>query len=127
MKLTKMLSKIKNSKIALKYQKIHQIPFIPVIELAVGVILLAFLLGLIGLGKNYRIGLLFGLVNICTAFQIGHLISKRNLSKWWSLFFPIAFALTVLAYYANYNYFFSGIYLLVTLLGIAHQQNKIYR
>lgn len=119
-KIKQLIERYNNSKFG-------KLKFLPIVYLTLGIILVSLLVGLIGLPKVWRIGLIFGAMNFAIAFYIGKFITKTDLPKWWSLFLPVVFAVFVFLRYTDYNYFFSGLYLLITWLGMNHQARNIYR
>lgn len=114
------LNKFKNSKL----MKINYMPIVIAIFIT---LLIEILLGLIGFPKVWRLGLLFGLVNFFLAFFIGKYIAQKKISLVWSLLFPLVFAGLIFVHYASYNYFFAGIYLVISLLGYYQERSIIYR
>lgn len=86
-------------------------------------VILAFVLRLFGLKVPLRVGYIFVGLNFLISYFIGYWIKKENINLFWFLFWPLLFAVTVFVRYADYNYFFSLIYLLISALGYNYQSN----
>lgn len=64
----------------------------------------------------HRVVWLFLVINSLANVVIGYYLAKVQ-AKWWYLFvFPLVFMLSVLLYFAKYNYFLAPAYLLLALI-----------
>ncbi|MFD1431824.1 hypothetical protein [Lacticaseibacillus yichunensis] len=63
-----------------------------------------------------RVFVLFILIDMSLALWIGRTIKKHHLKLWWVLLMPVLFAGMVFWRFAQYDYWFAGIYLVLSLL-----------
>ncbi|KRK38461.1 hypothetical protein FC62_GL000147 [Amylolactobacillus amylotrophicus DSM 20534] len=68
-------------------------------------------------------GWIFIALNFLISYFIGYWVKKQRLNIFWLLFWPVVFSVTVLIRYADYNYFFGLIYLVLSVLGYNHHNN----
>lgn len=94
-----------------------------IVYLSLFSVLFALVMGLFGLKVPLRVGWIFIALNFLISYFIGYWVKKQRLSIFWLLFWPVVFSVTVLIRYADYNYFFSLIYLVLSVLGYNHHNN----
>lgn len=106
-------------------KKFFQNPYVKIASLIVISLILTGAFTLFGVTKALRIGLIFIVANSIIAFLIGKIMHQFKLKWYWLFLFPVIFAGLVLIVYADYNYFFAGVYLLISLIG--YNANSIYK
>ena len=116
-----MIDKIKNIPVI---KKLNSYEVTPVIYWSVLVMILPLLFSLFSIGTIWRVSLLFILANSFISYHVGKLIKKRNLKHYCLLLMPGCFCLIVLIKYANYNFLFGLIYLILEIFGV--MDNQIY-
>ncbi|RMC55328.1 hypothetical protein F5ESL0261_05390 [Lactobacillus sp. ESL0261] len=116
-----MIDKLKNIPF---FKKLNSYKITPVICWSILVMILPLLFSLFSIGTIYRVGLLFIVLNSIISYHIGKLIKALNLRHYWLLFMPGCFCLIVLLKYANYNFLFALIYLILEIFGL--MDNQIY-
>ncbi len=107
------------------WRVINKKAFMPILELTLFSVIVWTLFSLFHLNKEWRIGLVFLILNSVVAYQIGRIVKKRQLRQWWLLVFPVVFSIAVVLHYAKYNYLLSLMYLAISFLGL--WQNEFYR
>ncbi|KRM72716.1 hypothetical protein [Lacticaseibacillus brantae] len=95
----------------------HPLAVIPAISVVI-VFVIPFLFRLLHISAVWRISLCFILINMVAAWFFGRWQKHRGLPFWISFCLPILFALNVWLQYAPYNYWFAGIYLVLTWLAV---------
>ena len=116
-----MIDKLKNIPLI---NKLNSYKVMPVIWWSILVVILPPIFSLLRIGTIWRVGLLFILLNSIISYHIGKLIKTINLKHYWLLFMPGCFCLIVLFKYANYNFLFGLIYLILEIFGV--MDNQIY-
>lgn len=94
-----------------------------IVYLSLFSVLFALVMGLFGLKVPLRVGWIFIALNFLISYFIGYWVKKQRLNIFWLLFWPVVFSVTVLIRYADYNYFFGLIYLVLSVLGYNHHNN----
>ncbi|QVI35975.1 hypothetical protein BVJ53_12030 [Lacticaseibacillus chiayiensis] len=82
-------------------------------------LLLPWIFPLLHLSVAIRVGVLFILINMLSAWWIGKMIHRHHLGWCWLLVLPVLFTLMVLWRYKWYGYFFPPIYIVLSLLAMA--------
>lgn len=103
-------------------KKLNQYQAMPIIWWTILMVILPLIFSLLRIGTIWRVGLLFIIVNSIISYHVGKLIKLIKLKHYWLLFLPVCFSLVVLLKYANYNFLFSLIYLILEIFGIMDKQ-----
>lgn len=98
-------------------KKLNSYSFMPVIWWTLLLVLLAYGSSLLQIKLTWRVGFIFIILNSLISYQVGKVITDRNLKKYWLLFLPIVFLLVVLSRYAKYNLVLIIIYLIMEFFG----------
>jgi hypothetical protein len=94
-------------------KKLNNYSFMPVIWWTLLLVLLAYGSSLLKIKLTWRVGFIFIVLNSLISYQVGKVITDRNLRKYWLLFLPIVFLLVVLSRYAKYNLVLIVVYLIM--------------
>ncbi|WP_310656315.1 hypothetical protein [Lactobacillus jensenii] len=78
-------------------KKLNNYSFMPVIWWTLLLVLLAYGSSLLKIKLTWRVGFIFIVLNSLISYQVGKVITDRNLRKYWLLFLPIVFLLVVLS------------------------------
>ncbi|WP_297819229.1 hypothetical protein [uncultured Lactobacillus sp.] len=106
------------SNISKFFRELNKRDFMPIIWLSLLAVVIWIICPLVHLSRVWRVGLIFFIFNSFIAFEIGHLMDIKKLSKWWLLLFPLIFALAVTIHFAKYNYLLCIVYLCFELFGL---------
>ncbi len=98
-------------------KKLNSYSFMPVIWWTLLLVLLAYGSSLLQIKLTWRVGFIFIILNSLISYQVGKVITDRNLKKYWLLFLPIVFLLVVLSRYAKYNLVLIIVYLIMEFFG----------
>lgn len=98
-------------------KKLNNYSFMPVIWWTLLLVLLAYGSSLLKIKLTWRVGFIFIVLNSLISYQVGKVITDRNLRKYWLLFLPIVFLLVVLTRYAKYNLVLIVVYLIMEFFG----------
>ncbi|APT14661.1 hypothetical protein QP343_00290 [Lactobacillus jensenii] len=98
-------------------KKLNNYSFMPVIWWTLLLVLLAYGSSLLKIKLTWRVGFIFIVLNSLISYQVGKVITDRNLRKYWLLFLPIVFLLVVLSRYAKYNLVLIVVYLIMEFFG----------
>ena len=98
-------------------KKLNNYSFMPVIWWTLLLVLLAYGSSLLKIKLTWRVGFIFIVLNSLISYQVGKVITDRNLRKYWLLFLPIVFLLVVLSRYAKYNLILIVVYLIMEFFG----------
>lgn len=98
-------------------KKLNNYSFMPVIWWTLLLVLLAYGSSLLKIKLTWRVGFIFIVLNSLISYQVGKVITDRNLRKYWLLFLPIVFLLVVLSRYAKYNLVLIVGYLIMEFFG----------
>jgi hypothetical protein len=98
-------------------KKLNNYSFMPVIWWTLLLVLLAYGSSLLKIKLTWRVGFTFIVLNSLISYQVGKVITDRNLRKYWLLFLPIVFLLVVLSRYAKYNLVLIVVYLIMEFFG----------
>ncbi|EEX27421.1 hypothetical protein HMPREF0527_00473 [Lactobacillus jensenii SJ-7A-US] len=98
-------------------KKLNNYSFMPVIWWTLLLVLLAYGSSLLKIKLTWRVGFIFTVLNSLISYQVGKVITDRNLRKYWLLFLPIVFLLVVLSRYAKYNLVLIVVYLIMEFFG----------
>ena len=98
-------------------KKLNNYSFMPVIWWTLLLVLLAYGSSLLKIKLTWRVGFNFIVLNSLISYQVGKVITDRNLRKYWLLFLPIVFLLVVLSRYAKYNLVLIVVYLIMEFFG----------
>lgn len=100
-----------------RIKKLNNYSFMPVIWWTLLLVLLAYGSSLLKIKLTWRVGFIFIVLNSLISYQVGKVITDRNLRKYWLLFLPIVFLLVVLSRYAKYNLVLIVVYLIMEFFG----------
>ena len=120
--MRKIGDKIKNIPII---KKLNTYQWMPLIWWSILVAILPYISSLFHVSIVWREGILFMIINSLIANNVGNLILKLKLKKWWLLLLPIIFCLAILPKFALYNLMFGLIYLIIEAFGLMNK--NIYR
>ncbi|MCZ3621528.1 hypothetical protein [Lactobacillus mulieris] len=98
-------------------KKLNSYSFMPVIWWTLLLVLLAYGSSLLQIKLTWRVGFIFIILNSLISYQVGKVMTDRNLKKYWLLFLPIVFLLVVLSRYAKYNLVLIIVYLIMEFFG----------
>lgn len=98
-------------------KKLNNYSFMPVIWWTLLLVLLAYGSSLLKIKLTWHVGFIFIVLNSLISYQVGKVITDRNLRKYWLLFLPIVFLLVVLSRYAKYNLVLIVVYLIMEFFG----------
>ena len=82
-------------------------------------LILPWLFPLFHISTAIRVGVLFILIDMFSAWWIGKMIHRHHLAWWWLFVLPVLFAAMVFLRYQWYGYFFVPVYILLSLLAMA--------
>ncbi|MBB1168010.1 hypothetical protein [Lacticaseibacillus paracasei] len=82
-------------------------------------LILPWLFPLFHISTAIRVGVLFILIDMFSAWWIGKMIHRYHLAWWWLFVLPVLFATMVFLRYQWYGYFFVPVYILLSLLAMA--------
>lgn len=108
-----------------RIKELFKNPYVKIISLILSSLILTGAFTLFGVTKALRIGLIFIVINSIIAYLIGKIMYQNQLKWYWMFLFPIVFCILVFFIYADYNYFFAGVYLLLSWIGF--NTGKVYR
>ena len=104
-------------------KKLNNYSFMPVIWWTLLLVLLAYGSSLLKIKLTWRVGFIFIVLNSLISYQVGKVITDRNLRKYWLLFLPIVFLLVVLSRYAKYNLVLIVVYLIMEFFWLIKGQS----
>ncbi|RND56647.1 hypothetical protein [Lacticaseibacillus paracasei] len=82
-------------------------------------LILPWLFPLFHISTAIRVGVLFILIDMFSAWWIGKMIHRYHLAWWWLFVLPVLFATMFFLRYQWYGYFFVPVYILLSLLAMA--------